>query len=473
MTLRCGPLQSALALAGLLALRCPAAATPPPLFTEVEETAAALRDRALESRLAYDLLRSLTTETGPRFAGTAGDRAAVAWALRQMEALGFSAVRAEPVTVPRWVRGAAEGAILEPFPQELILTALGGSIGTPEEGIAAEVLSVAALEELEALPADAARGKIVFINRRTERHRSGKGYGGTVPIRRDGAGLAARKGALAVLIRSVGTGNHRFPHTGSLRYPEGVRPIPAAALAVPDADLLERQLATGRAVRVRLKLECRYLSETESANVIGEVPGRESPEEIVLLGAHLDSWDLGSGAMDDGAGCAIVMAAARLIADLPAAPRRTLRVVLFANEEFGLSGARAYAEAHEEELERHRLALESDLGGDRVWRFATRVDPGALTAVQRIVPVLEPLGVEWHGNEARGGADLIPLRAARVPFADLTQDASRYFDLHHTVDDTFDKVDPDALAQNVAAYAAVAYWAAETRDDLGRAPATD
>jgi Zn-dependent M28 family amino/carboxypeptidase len=314
------------------------------------------------------------------------------------------------------------------------------------------------------------QGKIVFIDQPTERTKTGAGYGRSGVVRRNGPARAGAKGAAAVLIRSIGTGNQRFAHTGATRYQDDVPRIPAAALAVPDADILADQFASGQNVRFRLDLGSHYLPDTTSANVIGEIRGREKPEEIVLLGAHLDSWDVGTGAHDDGSGCATVMTAAHLISQLDQAPRRTIRVVLFANEEFGLSGARAYAEAHADELSNHQLAIESDLGADRVWAFATRVDERALGEAQRVAALLEPLGIEHLGNEAWGGADLIPLRPARVPLADLRQDASRYFDLHHTIDDTFDKVDPESLAQNVAAYTAVAYWAAETPTSFTPAP---
>ncbi len=439
----------------------------------IAATAAELRDRALADGRSYELVRSLTVEVGPRFAGTPGDRAGVEWALRKMRELGLANVRAEPVTVPRWVRGEERGEIVAPWPQKMVLTALGGSVGTPEEGVEAAVVEVASLEALEALPDDAVAGKIVFFNRRMERRKDGSDYRPTVRPRGAGPAAAAKKGAVAMLLRSVGTGTHRFPHTGATRYDKEVPRIPAAALAVPDADVLEAQLASGEEVRFRLYLGSRYLADTRSSNVIGEVPGRERPEEIVLLGAHLDSWDLGTGAIDDGAGCATMLTVAALLRELPRAPRRTVRVVLFANEEFGLSGARAYAEAHADELERHHLAMESDFGAGRVWRFATAIDPAALPEAEKIAAVLAPLGIEHQGNTAFGGADLIPLREARVPKADLTQDGTYYFDFHHTDDDTLDKIDPQALAQNLAAYAVLAYMAAETPVGFGRAPAPE
>jgi len=446
----------------------------------MSETAAALRDRALADGEAYRFVADLTTRVGARPAGSAADRAAVAWAAARLSEMGLEEVRTEAVTVPHWVRGEAEGTVLDPFPVPVVLTALGGSPGTPEEGITAEVVRVETVDDLHALPEGAVRGKIVFFDDAMEPSQSGIGYGEAVEIRGDGPREAARRGAAAAIIRSVGTGPHRFAHTGGTRYAEEdrrtllVRPIPAAALAIPDADLLARRIAAGEGpVRFRLRLTARTLADAESANVIGEVRGRERPEEIVLLGCHLDSWDLGTGAHDDASGCGTVAAAARLIAGLPERPRRTIRVVLFANEEFGLSGALAYARRHAAELGRHALAVESDLGADRVWRFATRVAPEDVERYAPLAAVLEPLGIAWHGNEGRGGADLSPLRRARVPVADLNQVALRYFELHHTEDDTLANVDPEQLAQNVAAYAALAWWAAELPGELGPAPPPD
>lgn len=427
-----------------------------------------LRRRALASRRSFDILRSLMVEVGPRFAGTPGDRAAVAWATRTMRAIGLENVRTEPVQVPRWVRGDERGEILAPFPQAVHLTALGGSVGTPAAGVEAEVVEVASLADLSRRTPEDIDGRIVFINQRMVRTQDGSSYGQTARIRHQGASRAAEKGAVAVLIRSVGTGTHRFPHTGAMRYEEGVAKIPAAALAAPDADLLAEQLARARPVRFRLELGAHRLPDVLSANVIGEVIGRERPAEIVLLAAHLDSWDLSPGAFDDGAGCAIVLGAARLLAERERRPRRTVRVVLFANEEFGLSGARAYAAAHGDELERHVLALEADLGPGAVWRFRVKTTPDSIPAARAMAEVLEPLGITWHGDAARGGADLTPLRRAGVPMADLSPDATFYFDYHHTADDTLDKVDPGNLAQNVAAYSVVAFWAAEMEQPLGR-----
>ena len=296
------------------------------------------------------------------------------------------------------------------------------------------------------------------------------GYSRTVAQRTRGAIAAAKKGAVGVVIRSVGTDQNRLPHTGTVRYEEGVPRIPAAALSAPDADLLEEQLRGAQPVRLRLRLTPRQLPDEESANVVGEVPGGARRNEIVLLGCHLDSWDLGPGALDDAAGCAIVIEVGRRLLALPRPPARTVRVVLFANEEFGLSGAKAYAAAHAAELARHQIAVEADLGSDRVWRISSRVAPAALPAFAEIAALLAPLGVAAGDNAASGGADLGALRPARVPVAALHHDASRYFDYHHSANDTADKLDRAGLDQSVAAYLAFAFAAASTGADFRPAP---
>ena len=439
---------------------------------KVRKNAELLRDSALDGTRAFELVRSLSFEASPRPAGSAGDRAGVAWALRTFEELGFSNVRAEKVVVPHWERGLAAGRVLAAHPHDVVLVALGGSVGTPEQGITAEVMEVESVEALEQLEPDAAKGKIVFINKRMPRERDGSGYGPTVQGRVHGASKAAALGAVAVIIRSVGTSKDRIAHTGGMRYAADINKIPAAALSIPDADLLEYHLASGKTVRFWLKLTSRTLPDAMSANVIGEIPGRERADEFVLLGAHLDSWDLGQGAVDDGAGCAIVMEAARRIGQFHkqrglVGPRRSIRVVLFANEEFGLSGAKAYAEAHKQEMPKHIVAAESDFGAGRIYRFGAKVGPKAQPLVDAIYRVLKPLEIEPAGDRA-GGADLSPMKDYRVPIVGLGQDGTDYFDLHHTANDTVDKIDPKELDQNVAAYAAFAYLAAELEADFGR-----
>ena len=432
-----------------------------------------LREQALEGRNAFEIVRSLTTEVGPRFAGTPGDRAAVEWAVRTMKEIGLQNVRTEPVQVPRWVRGQESGEILAPWPQPMFLTALGGSVGTEEGGLEAEVVMVSSLEDLAERADEEIAGKILFINQRMVRHQDGSSYGQTGIIRRSGPARAAERGAVGVLIRSLGTGTHRFPHTGATRYEDEFPKIPAAALAIPDANLLEEQMRSGLPVRFRLVLGAKRLDDVLSANVIGEVVGREIPEEIVLLGAHLDSWDKGTGAIDDGTGVAIMLEVARMILEMPEPPKRTIRVVLFANEEFGLSGARAYPKEREEEIDRHVLAMEADLGPGRVWRYRARIEEASVEDAKQLIRFLAPMGVTWSDNTAGGGADLIPLRVMGVPVIDLRPDATYYFDYHHTDDDTLEKVDPADLAQNVASYAVVTYWAAEREGAFQRLPAEE
>ncbi len=451
----------------------PPAETPPPsaarhLPDDVVEAATALRDACLKGTKALSLVESLTTEVGPRSAGSPGDRLAVAWALRTLKELGFSNVHAERVTVPHWERGAESGEIVAPYRQRVALAALGGSVATPPAGLEAAVVEVANLEELAKLSGTQVKGRIVFFNTPTERRRDEDGYGKAVQVRSGGPSQAAKLGAVAVILRSIGTDSNRLPHTGATRYVEGVQRIPAAALSSPDADLLAAEIKSGKPVRLRLKLGCRTLAAAESANVIGDIPGSDRAQEIVLLGAHLDSWDLGTGAIDDGAGVAIVTETARRIGELKTKSHRTVRVVLFANEEFGLSGALAYAKAHAAELPHHVLALESDLGSGRVWRLESRVPLEEADRIRDFNQLVFPLGVTSGGNMADGGADVGPFLRAGVPTLGLMQDATNYFDFHHTANDTVDKISGRDLDYNVAVWTAVAYSVANMPGDFGR-----
>jgi len=463
------------AIAPILALAALApggagAAGAPPLAPEV----VALQRAALAGTGAADLARSLATEAGPRLAGSEGLARGVEWGLRTLTALGFENVHAEPVTVPHWERGTASGEIVAPFPQMVALAALGGSIGTVEAGIEAEVVATENLETLAALVArdpEAVRGRIVYFAERMQRTRDGAGYGKTVPIRSKGPAEAAKLGAIAVLIRSVGTDSNRLPHTGTTTYEEGGRKIPAAALSGPDADLLEQEVLSGRPVRFRLRLGCRLLPDVESANVVGELRGRERPEEIVILSGHLDSWDLGTGALDDAAGIGNAITAARLIAGLPERPRRTVRIVLYANEEFGMSGGKAYAAEHAAEVPRHQAALESDLGSGRIFRLRTSFAAEDTALAEALARALAPLGVELdRATRASGGVDISPLVAAGVPTVDLAHDVTTYFDFHHTANDTADKLVPGDMAQATAAFASAAWILADHPNLLRRSP---
>lgn len=378
----------------------------------------------------------------------------------------FSNIRIEPFTLGFWQATREEAAVVTPSPQRMVIAALGGSPATPEGGLEAEIVRFPDLAALEAATPGSLNGRIVFIDERMQRTQDGSGYGAAVAKRGRCAPLAQARGAVACLIRSVGTDPHRFAHQGgNTRQADGAA-LPAAALSPADADLLARLVARGP-TRVRLDIQVDARENAQSGNVIAEIRGRERPEEIVLLVAHLDSWDHGQGAIDDGAGVAIVTAAARLIRDLPRRPRRTIRVLLAGAEETGIHGANAYARAHAAET--HIVAAESDFGAARIYRLRTRFAEPALPYARAMQRALAPLGVIPGDNAANGGPDLTPLRAAGVPVVELSQDGWDYFDYHHTPDDTLDKIEPAALQQNVAAYAVFAYLAAEMDWDF-RAP---
>jgi Zn-dependent M28 family amino/carboxypeptidase len=359
------------------------------------------------------------------------------------------------------VRGDAQLAVLAPFAQAVPVLALGGSIGTGPEGIEAEAVMVKDIDALNALPAGAVKGKIVYFSNRMDRTRDGSGYGRAVPNRTGGPAAAGALGAVGLVIRSISTSNNRLPHTGAIRYKPDVPRIPAFAVSNPDADALERQFAAGKPVRLRMTSSSRDLPPAPSANVIGEIPGTGRADEIVILGAHLDSWDPGVGAIDDGAGVAIIMGAARLIGSLDHKPARTIRVVLFANEEFGVSGSQAYTASLQAEADKHVLGFEADFGAGPVWRLSSRVNEAQLPAVAQIFRAVAPLAVERGNNEVNGGADLDGLARLGMPLLSPDLDGTLYFDVHHTANDTLDKVDPTALRQSVAAYAVSAWLGAQ------------
>ncbi|SDK12221.1 PA domain-containing protein [Ferrimonas sediminum] len=429
-----------------------------------------LRHHAMISHRPWQILESLTTEVGPRLPGTEGDRRAVAWAQETLNKLGFDRVYAEPVTVPHWHRGHAEASITAPFPQPLVISALGNSIGTPTAGVEAEVVAFADLQQLKDAPEADVKGKIVFIDNKMERYRDGRGYGPVVKARGKGAVEAARKGAVAMLLRSVGTDSHRFAHTGMMRYADGITQIPAAALSNPDADQLTRMLNRPQPVRVKLQLGSEDRGPQTSYNVIAEITGSRYPDEIVLIGAHLDSWDEGTGALDDGAGVAIVTAAAKHILERGKRPQRTIRVVLFAAEEVGLVGAKAYKAAHQQELDKLYIAAEADFGAGPVYRLDSRVNDSALPMMDQVAMLLAPLGVTRGGNTSWGGPDVSILPEAGVPVAGLALDGTDYFDFHHTADDTLDKVDPQALRQSTAVYTLYAWLMANAEQPLRPIP---
>ncbi|GAP64904.1 aminopeptidase [Mizugakiibacter sediminis] len=461
---------SSLALACAFAAAAALAAAPTRIPEDAVRTAITLRDRALHDDTAWNLTESLTTEIGPRLAGSDNDLRAREWAIAKFKALGFDKVYTEPVTFPKWVRRSEHAAIVAPFPQPLAVTALGYSPATPAGGLTGEVVLFPTLDALKAA-GDAVRGKIVYVGFRMQPHRDGHDYGIGSTIRTHGPALAAKLGAAAFLLRSAGTDSNRTPHTGVTQWEADGPRIPAAALSAPDADLLERMAARGKPVQLKLDLDCGMDGTYTSANVIGEITGSKHPEQVVAIGGHLDSWDPGTGAIDDAAGVAIAMAAGHLIGELPKRPDRTIRVIAFANEEQGLWGGRAYAEAHAKDVARHQLGSESDFGAGKVWRMSASVKPEARDAIRQIADVLAPLGVAYDAQRpGGGGSDLSQMHAKGMAALSLTQDGTRYFDWHHTSNDTLDKIDRDELDQNVAVYAAFAYMAAQAKGDFGSAP---
>ena len=422
---------------------------------------------AQSSDLAYELVASLTSEVGPRLAGSANDARAVAWAKAKLTALGFDRVWTEPVKINKWTRGVAHADIVAPHPQHLAVAALGNSVSTPDEGISAELAYFENFEQLKTDASDRARGRIVFIDSSFVRNREGSNYGRNVGARVTGAIEAGRRGAVAVMIRSIGSDRDRLPHTGTMRYDEKVTPIPAVAVSNPDADLIARQVRGGRTVKISLTTKNDNSPGQQSHNVLAEIRGTEQPEQIVAIGGHLDSWDLGTGAIDDGAGVAITMAAAKIIKDTGVRPRRTIRLVLFANEENGLDGGRAYAAVHGKE--KHQLVAESDLGAGSIYQFHTRVNDASVPWMKEIAAVLAPLGIAPGSNEASGGPDMGPLvKDSTAAAVTLAQDATDYFDWHHTANDTLDKIDPLKLKQNVAAWVALVWLAAQAEIDFAQ-----
>ena len=435
-----------------------------PAFAQTGHDAAALRDAALnEDRIAWDVVEGLTTEVGQRLAATEAEARARAWAVKKLTALGFSNVHIETYRMPLWVRGEEKAEVVGAASQKLAIAALGYSGSTGPRGVEAEIAYFPTFADLVAAPADAVKGKIVYIGNAMTATQDGSHYGFYGAARRAGPSIAATKGAAAVLIRSIGTDHHRNPHTGVTGWAKDQKPIAAAALSGPDADQLERLLKRG-SVRIRLLVTPEFKGEAESGNVVAEVPGTDPSAGIVLIGGHLDSWDLGTGAIDDAAGVAITTAAAKRIMDA-GRPRRTIRVVWFGAEEVGAFGGDAYQKAHAGD--RHVLAAESDFGADRVWKFSTTLPAGADAIGDRLAAALGPIGISRTREPAHGGADVGPTIRTGVAAVDLAQDGLRYFDYHHTPDDTLDKIDPVQLRQNVAAWTAMLAVVANAPEAIG------
>ena len=411
---------------------------------------AATTPASMDQDLAYKLVESLTVEVGPRIAGSEADRRAVQWALNKFTQLGYDKIWTEEFDMPGWTRGQASLEVISPFAQPFVLTSLGGSVGTPKAGIRASVVMFDSIEALEKADAAAVKGKIVFINKPMAKDKSGSFYGQVVAARSRGAVEAAKLGAVAIVIRSVGTSNNRFAHTGTMKYDETIAKIPAVAISVPDAQNLATMLERSSKVELKLQME-NQLEKATSHNVIAEITGTEKPEEIVLISGHLDSWDQGTGALDDGAGVALVMATGALIKQ-KIKPKRTIRVVLYGNEEGGLLGARAYAAKHHKDLDKHVLAAESDFGAGRIWQIESRFGDKALPFAKELQQKLAHLDIALGGNSTYGGPDVSVLAQAGVPVVALSQDGTDYFDYHHTPNDTLDKIDPDSLKQNLQAW---------------------
>jgi len=436
-----------------------------PVFAQdtVQKNAERLMAAAINSSQGYETLTYLTDDIGPRLSGSANAARAVQWTAKRFRAWGIDA-RQEKVMVPHWVRGAESARLTSHNNQPITLTTLGGSVATPAEGITAGVVECTSFEELGTLGRDRIAGRIVFLNRAMDMDlvrggHSFDAYRKAQEFRTRGPDQASTYGAIAVIIRSVASDSLRTPHTGALKYEGRVKKIPAAALTAEDAMLVHRLIASGDKVRMHLLLRPRTLSDVESANVIAEIRGSERPAEIVLIGAHLDSWDLGTGAIDDGAGVAMVMETMRLVHDLDLHPKRTIRAVLFMNEENGGRGAKQYFADHKEE--KHIAAIETDAGSAAPRGFLTTLKGDGLSEFEGRMQLLDRVGAAKFDTAEHTGADTAPLIDAGVTGFGLVPDQRRYFDYHHSPADTLDKIDPHELAQNTAAFAALTWMLAE------------
>ena len=429
-------------------------------INERTKQASKLIKTALAGTQGYDITESLTTEVGQRLAGTEAEARARDWAVKKFKDIGLENVRVEPFTIPGWERGDESAYIVSPYPQKLEITTLGYSVATPSNGVEAEVVYFSELDALQATNEDLT-GKIAFIDGRMAKAPDGATYGPAGMKRRIGASEAAKHGAIAVLIRSVGTDSHRFPHTGGMRYAPDFPKIPIAAMSSPDADQMERIFKRGEKVVVQLKLSPIDTGQRPSGNVIGEIVGTEKPEEIVLISGHLDSWDLGTGAVDDGAGIGISAGAAQVIIESGLKPKRTIRVVAYGAEEIGLLGGFAYRDKYIDELPNHMMATESDFGAVAPYEVQYYWDEGR----EDMQDLADLLDIPLVRKDTTGGPDIGPIKREGVPAMRLQQDGTDYFDLHHTHDDTFDKIDPDEMAKNTAAFAAMAWITANSDSD--------
>jgi len=437
--------------------------------------AVALRERALKDNLSVDIVESVTTEVGPRRMGTEGDKRVIAWAQAKFKELGFDRVWTEPVELDRgWFRGEATAEILQPFPHNIVMTALGYSVGTNGD-LVAEVVEFPTYDDLLAVPeGDSLKGKIAFISYSMADYvppedGSGRGaYGEGTRARGEGRVEAAKRGAEALVIRSVGIDNNRNGHTGSgYNYEDGVRLIPTAAVSAPDAVLIKNMLKRGNPVVLKMNLTSEFTGPQMSANIIGEITGREDPDRFVLLGAHVDSWDEGTGALDDGAGIGSMMATAAFIGQMEQRPRRSIRVILFSGEEIGFYGVYAYMKKHADNIDNHLLGAEVDTGGGRANTLTSGVGPNSLAVVREMHKLVAPLGIRFNdANDAQAQSDMSEVSKAGMPALHLLQNPNGYFMYHHTPNDTFDKIIPEDMRYLTAAYTTLFYLAAELDVDF-------
>ncbi|ACY15186.1 M20/M25/M40 family metallo-hydrolase [Haliangium ochraceum] len=441
-------------------------APPTPLADAYREPAARILQAALADQRAFDKLAYLSDHIGHRLSGSRGLEQAVAWTQEVMRREGHENVRAEKVMVPHWVRGAESASMLAPYSRPLTILGLGNSVGTGPRGVTGEVIVIDDFDALEARAAEV-KGKIVLFNKAMAPYGSdGPGYGEVAGYRVGGPSRAAAHGAKAVLMRSLTADSLNTPHTGTLVYSDDAPKLPAAAITIEDAAFIARLRAAGKPVRVRLNMGARMLPDAESANVIGELVGSEKPDEIVLISAHLDSWDVGQGAHDDGGSCVTMMHALTVLRELGLRPRRTIRVVLYTNEENGLRGSKAYAEQHADEIAKHVMALESDSGSFRPLGFRVQADATALAQTQDILSLLAPIGAT-KAAAGYSGADIMNLARAGVPALGVSTEGARYFHYHHTHADTLDKVEPEDVARAVALVAIAAYVIADMPERFG------
>jgi carboxypeptidase Q len=427
---------------------------------QYREPAGRLIGEAVASTFAWQRLAILTDTIGNRLSGSPALDRAIAWAVSEMKRDGLENVHTERVMVPKWVRGTESAEIVEPAHHAMAMLGLGNSVGTPRDGVQGEVLMVRSFEELDA-KSSAARGRIVCFNA------SFTNYGETVRFRSAGPSRAAAYGAIAVLVRAIGPDGLRTPHTGALQYTGDAPKIPAAAIASEDADRLQRIVDRAAGAVVRLQMEAHFEPDAESANVVGEIRGREKPDEIVVVSGHLDSWDVGAGATDDGGGCIVTWEALRLMKALNLRPRRTVRVVLWTNEENGGRGGLAYRDQHRRELTKHVMMLESDGGVFRPLGFGFSGSDAARDVVRQIATLLAGIGAN-QVTTGGGGADIGPsMQEGHIPGLSLDVDGSKYFLIHHTQADTIDKIDPVEMAKCAASVAVMAYVVADLPQRLG------